>query len=340
MIKEKHKNFFTSIVVFSVSLVTVIILTNVFQAFASEMQIKSLLEINEKNNIEEFSYEVTTDNHAVDSIELLNMVTVTDLQANSNNDMPATLLEFVDEEKQYSVYFNTLNQSANKNDSVDKNKEKAYILDNLGETANFKGTRSWVISNQSGTDKILDIALENVINLENGCNDQEKAVQPDCDQVGKVGDFGKIINLKVALDGIDRVESTLANDQQDKIANDWANLPAVVLKPKEKRIITIHWFVNENFYKNEIQSDSVSFEVVFNLSKDAKTKQANKKQVAFDVVNKDTDYFVDTDKDGLSDYEEINVYQTNPLSADTDGDGYLDKIEIMNGYNPLEAAKK
>jgi len=43
---------------------------------------------------------------------------------------------------------------------------------------------------------------------------------------------------------------------------------------------------------------------------------------------------IDTDNDGLSDYEEVKIYQTNPLSADTDGDGYLDGAEVKSGYNP------
>lgn len=43
----------------------------------------------------------------------------------------------------------------------------------------------------------------------------------------------------------------------------------------------------------------------------------------------------DSDLDGLSDYAEITIYKTNPFSADSDGDGYPDGVEIANGYNPL-----
>lgn len=43
----------------------------------------------------------------------------------------------------------------------------------------------------------------------------------------------------------------------------------------------------------------------------------------------------DTDKDGLSDYDEVYVYFTNPCVKDTDGDGLNDGTEIMNGLNPL-----
>jgi uncharacterized protein YvpB len=44
---------------------------------------------------------------------------------------------------------------------------------------------------------------------------------------------------------------------------------------------------------------------------------------------------IDSDKDGLSDREEQNVYNTNLNKADTDSDGYSDGEEINKGYSPL-----
>ncbi len=43
----------------------------------------------------------------------------------------------------------------------------------------------------------------------------------------------------------------------------------------------------------------------------------------------------DTDRDGLDDYSEIDVHETNPLIEDTDGDGIIDGREIENSSNPL-----
>jgi hypothetical protein len=43
----------------------------------------------------------------------------------------------------------------------------------------------------------------------------------------------------------------------------------------------------------------------------------------------------DTDGDGLTDREEVKVYKTNPLKADTDGDGLSDGLEIKNHHDPL-----
>jgi len=42
----------------------------------------------------------------------------------------------------------------------------------------------------------------------------------------------------------------------------------------------------------------------------------------------------DTDGDGLFDREEVKVYKTDPLEADSDKDGYADGIEVDGGYNP------
>ncbi len=44
---------------------------------------------------------------------------------------------------------------------------------------------------------------------------------------------------------------------------------------------------------------------------------------------------LDTDKDGLNDYEETYVYKTSAYLADTDGDGYDDKKEIDTDHDPL-----
>jgi len=42
---------------------------------------------------------------------------------------------------------------------------------------------------------------------------------------------------------------------------------------------------------------------------------------------------IDTDADGLNDFDELNRYFTDPQKTDTDGDGWLDKDELT-WYNP------
>jgi len=43
----------------------------------------------------------------------------------------------------------------------------------------------------------------------------------------------------------------------------------------------------------------------------------------------------DTDDDGLTDKEELNIWKTDPLDADTDDDTFADGDEVRHGFNPL-----
>jgi len=51
------------------------------------------------------------------------------------------------------------------------------------------------------------------------------------------------------------------------------------------------------------------------------------------------DSALDSDNDGLTDADELNIYGTDPNNPDTDGDTYPDGVEVANGYNPLGEGK-
>lgn len=54
-------------------------------------------------------------------------------------------------------------------------------------------------------------------------------------------------------------------------------------------------------------------------------------------LSRDADYpGADTDFDSLSDDLEFAVYNTDPRQWDTDGDGYLDGLEVAAGLDPLD----
>ena len=48
----------------------------------------------------------------------------------------------------------------------------------------------------------------------------------------------------------------------------------------------------------------------------------------------------DTDGDGITDTDERVLFRTDPLKADTDGDGFTDGVEIIKGFDPLNAASE
>lgn len=59
---------------------------------------------------------------------------------------------------------------------------------------------------------------------------------------------------------------------------------------------------------------------------------ARGKEIAFcDMLKID-----DSDFDGLSTADEINIYHTDPRKVDTDGDGYKDGDEVKSGHDPLK----
>jgi len=64
---------------------------------------------------------------------------------------------------------------------------------------------------------------------------------------------------------------------------------------------------------------------------------SNKVPPLSDTITKDINHlrFRDTDKDGLSDFDELYTYQTSPYLEDTDSDGAEDGQEVQRGSNPL-----
>lgn len=63
------------------------------------------------------------------------------------------------------------------------------------------------------------------------------------------------------------------------------------------------------------------------------TKSFYEKQAA-DAAEADASRTRDTDRDGLSDWSELNQYHTSPYLADSDSDGIIDSIEIAQGTDP------
>lgn len=61
-------------------------------------------------------------------------------------------------------------------------------------------------------------------------------------------------------------------------------------------------------------------------------KPAN--QARYAMIASSTDLTKDTDGDGLTDYEEINIYHTSPYLADSDSDGISDGQEVKAGTDP------
>lgn len=78
---------------------------------------------------------------------------------------------------------------------------------------------------------------------------------------------------------------------------------------------------------------------MFKIVKKINYQEFLKKKRLFAEKVKRGQKFKDTDSDGLCDYEEKNIYCTDPLNPDTDGDGTKDGQEVRRGRNPLGPGK-
>lgn len=148
--------------------------------------------------------------------------------------------------------------------SSNGNKLEPFVIENMGDNANISGTKTWTIKNTGSLPGRLLIRLQNINNKDNGCNDQEKNAEPTC-EADDAGELGNVVDLKLALDGVDKVNSTLATANQAVIGQAWNGLTPIVLAANESKTITAHWAADENAYGNEVQSDSVGFDMDFRL---------------------------------------------------------------------------
>lgn len=58
------------------------------------------------------------------------------------------------------------------------------------------------------------------------------------------------------------------------------------------------------------------------------------------LVHAQTQAMLDSDGDGLTDYDEVHIYHTDPYNADTDRDGFNDGEEVQQGFSPLVGGHK
>ncbi len=81
------------------------------------------------------------------------------------------------------------------------------------------------------------------------------------------------------------------------------------------------------------KSDSVAFVIVYANQTSSAYKSDNIDSITFIDFGMNGLDTIDTDDDGLSDFDELNRYLTDPQKTDTDGDGWLDKDELT-WYSP------
>ena len=75
--------------------------------------------------------------------------------------------------------------------------------------------------------------------------------------------------------------------------------------------------------------NSINSPFAYNLQNSSQTGSS-----ALDANSAEVLQTKDTDNDGLTDWDELNTYQTSPYLEDSDSDGFTDAEEINNGTDP------
>lgn len=109
------------------------------------------------------------------------------------------------------------------------------------------------------------------------------------------------------------------------------------IEAEKRRII-------EKARKNKLQQTTSAKETVKETLKDItgttspretlEKIQEKVQKITERITTKQSEALLDSDHDGISDYDEKYIYGTDPYNPDTDGDGYSDGSEILGGYDP------
>lgn len=140
-----------------------------------------------------------------------------------------------------------------------------FTVNNIGASGNIADGKTWEVQNVGTLPGRLFFRFENVVNAENGCNEPEALVDTSCGETDP-GEVGQTLKVKVSLDGTEVISGkTLSDTDALTYGPAWSNLASVVIPPGGSKTVGISWEASENDYGNEIQSDSVDFNAVFNL---------------------------------------------------------------------------
>jgi len=143
---------------------------------------------------------------------------------------------------------------------------ETFVIDNIGDTGNIAGSKTWTVKNTGSLPGRLYFKLDNVVNYENGCNEPEAIVDATCNDPGSgEGELGGVITIHARLDGVEKASSTLATAEGDLIGTTWTGLEAMTIPAESSVEIKLDWATAQGAYGNEIQSDSITFDVGFDL---------------------------------------------------------------------------
>jgi len=148
---------------------------------------------------------------------------------------------------------------------------ESIVVSNVGESSTLEGGKTWVVRNVGSLPGRLNFSLDNIRNIENGCNEPEALVDATCGNSGVgEGELGQNIQTQVTLttnnSATPVILATLATDQAGLYKEQWvANVKNRIIPPGDSVEVTFTWQADNYAFGNEVQSDSVMFDVVYEL---------------------------------------------------------------------------
>ncbi len=146
---------------------------------------------------------------------------------------------------------------------------ESFTLANLGEDYTMSGEKEWVVKNTGTLPGRLYVALDNLQNINHGCNEPKMIARESlsieaCEQ--EEGRLGEYMEITLQLDGVDLFTSTLRGEDESVIRTNWEQLAPIVFQADEEKTFRAYWSANPDEYGNEIQNDEVRFNIEFHLT--------------------------------------------------------------------------
>lgn len=140
-----------------------------------------------------------------------------------------------------------------------------FVISDLG-SSEIKGQKIWKLKNVGSLPGQLIINFDNVVNNENGCNTPEGEVDQTCNSPGpNEGELGNVVSANFYINNVSKVSVPLNQNGSQSLNNYWNDqLNTIVLEPNQEFELKMEWF-ESGTYGNEIQSDSLAFDLNFNL---------------------------------------------------------------------------
>ena len=145
------------------------------------------------------------------------------------------------------------------------NKIEPIVISDLGNSE-IKGQKIWKLRNNGSLPGQLVINLANIQNSENGCNAPEGEVDQTCSNPGiGEGELGNVVSAGFYINAVSKINVPLNQSGADTLARYWNDsLNTLVIEPGQEVELKMEWFESST-YGNEIQSDSLAFDLSFNL---------------------------------------------------------------------------